>query len=594
MNIRHPHVRRPGAAVFLSYLALSVVAHLNAWRGGPAHKIQMGGGDLPTYLWGLRWVPYALSNGQNPFFTDFSNYPAGVNLLNNTNSFLLAVVAAPITVIWGSIATYNVLQTLAFACSAFAAYVLLRRWTSWRPAAYVGGLLYGFSPFMVAAGWAHLFLIFAPVPPLIILCLDELIVRQRGSNVRWGLCLGLLVVVQFFISSEMLANTVELCVAGVVVLALLCRDQVRPRFAYAARGVLAGAALAAVLLAYPAWFTLFGPQHVRIEIPAEIVSSDLLAPIVPNSNHVLTPSAVRELGDSFSGPIPFMGRTYVIAGVGYLGIPLLLLLGWIVVRYRRLVAVRLFAIMTFVAFVASLGPRLKIGAELTDIRMPAWILTKLPVLDATVTYRYALFVPLGAAVVLAIGLDRMREELAARPQTRASRYVLPALTAIVMVPLLPSFPYSVMDVPTPRYFSSGAATEVPAGSVLVSYPFPGPLAAETMAWQARNDFHYRIVGGYQNLPDGRGGFSHEGNLSVTKDVLNGFLRGDPPTITADVRSSMLADLVAWDAETIAIDLGAPGASDVVSLYSQLLGRDPEHTEGVALWRSVGGTTEGGP
>jgi hypothetical protein len=111
--------------------------------------------------------------------------------------------------------------------------------------------------------------------------------------------------------------------------------------------------LAAVVLAYPIWFTFAGPQHVKVEVPAEIVSTDVLAPVVPNSNHVLAPVFARDVGDSFSGPIAFRGRSYVIAGVGYLGVPMLLLLAWFVVRNRRLVVVRLFAVVAAVAFVAS-------------------------------------------------------------------------------------------------------------------------------------------------------------------------------------------------------------------------------------------------
>src|SRR5205085_8691189 len=125
---------------------------------------------------------------------------AGVNMLNNTTPMLLAVVASPVTVVVGAAASYNLLTTLAFAASAGAAYVLIRRWTSWRPAAFVGGLLYGFSPYMVSVGWAHLFLTFVPWLPLMVLCLDEVLVRQRGSPIRWGLALGLLAIAQFFTS----------------------------------------------------------------------------------------------------------------------------------------------------------------------------------------------------------------------------------------------------------------------------------------------------------------------------------------------------------------------------------------------------------
>src|SRR5207249_12014240 len=68
---------RPGVAAGTSYLGLSIVLNLNAWTGGASEKVQMGGGDLVTYLWALRWVPYALSHARNPFYSDFANYPAG-------------------------------------------------------------------------------------------------------------------------------------------------------------------------------------------------------------------------------------------------------------------------------------------------------------------------------------------------------------------------------------------------------------------------------------------------------------------------------------------------------------------------------------
>jgi len=48
------------------------------------------------------------------------------------------------------VASFNVLEVLAFAASATAAMVMVRRWTTWLPAAYVAGLLYGFSPYMAA------------------------------------------------------------------------------------------------------------------------------------------------------------------------------------------------------------------------------------------------------------------------------------------------------------------------------------------------------------------------------------------------------------------------------------------------------------
>jgi hypothetical protein len=141
-----------------------------------------------------------------------------------------------------------------------------------------------------------------------------------------------------------------------------------------------------------------------------------------------------------------------------------------------------------------------------------------------------------------------------------------------------------MRLRVPEYFQSAAFEAIPPGSVLVLYPFPGAWSAETMVWQAENDFRYRIVGGYQNLPDGHGGFSHEGNLSVTRDYLNDLFFGRrPPELTPALRQAILADLQDWQAETVAVDTSVQGAANAVELFTSLLGRPPTSEGGMAIW-----------
>ena len=61
------------------------------------------------------------------------------------------------TWIWGPVASLNVASTITPALTAFTAFVVIRRWVSWTPAAFVGGLLYGFSPFILSSlEFAHL------------------------------------------------------------------------------------------------------------------------------------------------------------------------------------------------------------------------------------------------------------------------------------------------------------------------------------------------------------------------------------------------------------------------------------------------------
>jgi peptidoglycan/LPS O-acetylase OafA/YrhL len=99
--------------------------------------------------------------------------------------------------------------------SATAAFVVLRRWQVWSPAAALGGLLYGFSPYMVGQSRDHIELIFVPLPPFIALTVVS-ILQRRGSPLRLGIQLGLLVTAQYLISPEITAIVGVLTVAAVV------------------------------------------------------------------------------------------------------------------------------------------------------------------------------------------------------------------------------------------------------------------------------------------------------------------------------------------------------------------------------------------
>jgi hypothetical protein len=110
-------------------------------------------------------------------------YPHGVNLLADTEEVGIGVALAPLTWNFGPVATLNVALTLSPTLSALAMFVLIRRWISWMPAAFFGGLLYGFSPFvLMSLTNAHLMLGMAFIPPLVVARLDELFVRQRQAE----------------------------------------------------------------------------------------------------------------------------------------------------------------------------------------------------------------------------------------------------------------------------------------------------------------------------------------------------------------------------------------------------------------------------
>ncbi|HEX3460084.1 MAG TPA: hypothetical protein VHT49_04210, partial [Acidimicrobiales bacterium] len=248
-----------------AYLALSVIVWWNVWSGHPTSTTTCGCGDSSLFTWFLAWPAHAIAHGLNPLYSTDLFHPTGVNLLANTSELAYGVVLAPVTWIFGPIATLNVALTLSPFLSALAMFVLLRRWVGWQPAAFVGGLLYGFSPLvLVSLSDAHLMVATLVVPPLIVGCLDELLIRQRRRAVPVGVVLGALVAVQFFIGTEVLTLTIICGVLGVGVVLLYGlwhRLEVRRRRDHAVVGLMAGVVTAVVLLAYPLWFAVDGPAH---------------------------------------------------------------------------------------------------------------------------------------------------------------------------------------------------------------------------------------------------------------------------------------------------------------------------------------------
>ncbi len=165
-------------------------------------------------LWLLAWVPHAVAHGLNPFFSNAMYVPTGLNLGQNTASPLLGLITAPLAPVASPLVRANLMTVLAMPASATAGFVVLRKWDVWWPAAALGGLIYGFSPFLIGHSLGHLSLIFMPVPPFIALTVAS-VFRQMGSPRRRGVQLGLLLCAQYLISPEVLTSVAVLIVAAV-------------------------------------------------------------------------------------------------------------------------------------------------------------------------------------------------------------------------------------------------------------------------------------------------------------------------------------------------------------------------------------------
>ena len=190
------------AVVFVVYLLIGIVAFWPVYPGISQHPF--GSFDFLQTVWFLGWVPHALAHGLNPFFSNAIYVPTGVNLAQNTSTPLLGLITAPFAPVFSPLVRANLLMVLAMPISATAAFVVLRKWQVWGPAAALGGLVYGFSPYMVGQSISHLELIFVPLPPFIALTVAS-ILQNKGSSRRLGVQLGLLVAAQYLISPEVLS-----------------------------------------------------------------------------------------------------------------------------------------------------------------------------------------------------------------------------------------------------------------------------------------------------------------------------------------------------------------------------------------------------
>jgi hypothetical protein len=581
---------RPDVVIILAYAGLSLVPYWHFWSAGGT-RLAGKGGDLALDTWFLDWTAYALAHGHNALMTDWGNYPFGVNGVTNTSVPLLGLLAAPVTLLFGAFVTVTLLFTLAFPLSSLSAYVLLRHWTRWRPAAFAGGLLYGFSPYLVGQGLGHLHLAFVPLPPLIFLVLVRMSASQAQARHAWawGAVLAVLCVAQFFISAEVLASTVVVGAIGLAIAAALDPAAARDRWAFVARAIGTASLITAALLTYPLWLLVAGPA--RISGPAQQTSyyrGNLLAPVIPDSAMHFRVAGWVHLADTFSGNPSENGS--------YLGPALLLLLIAGTIALWRRPVVKVAALTTAAAFVLSLGSRLTVGRRVWKaVPLPEAALNHVPVLDNTIAARYSLYVMLGAALIFALTLEALRDRLGdllrGRLGASGHRSALAAgaacggLACLALVPLLPAWPYSARVTQVPGYFSSGQVTAVPAGSVAVLYPFPTSGDATPMLGQVAAGLRFKMPGGRFVIPaPGSAGTPPSDQLPLVGQVFAQLTGGQMPARTAARRSALRGQMRAWDVRAVLVQpLGARPAL-VMPFFEWLLGRPPDvRSGGISAW-----------
>jgi hypothetical protein len=586
------------------YLSLALVVWWGVWSNHPTSTTTCGCGDSALFLWFFAWPAHAMAHGLDPFYSTAMSHPGGVNLLANTSELALGTVLAPVTWAFGPVASMNVSLTLAPAMSALAMFLLVRRWVDWAPAAFCAGLLYGFSPLvLVALSDAHLMLGWAVVPPLVVACVDDLLFCRRHRPVGVGLVLGLLLVVQFFVGTEVLLLLGIMAVPAAALLGawgLGHGAAVRAHARHAVTGLVTGAATGGVLLAWPTWFALAGPAHISGRVWPTLYlgfeGTTMKAYVWPTPVSAGFTVFTHRVG-GYQGPT--MSGQYV--GIGMVAVAVVGL-----VVYRRDRRLMFFGAMAAVSVVASLGVS-------RTVWLPWQALAGQPLFQNIIPSRFLVVTYLCLAAMLGLVVDHVRRAVLDRSGAgegagagRADRSIAAAVglavAAVGLAPvasyLAPTVPMVTQPVRAPTWFTT-VAPHLPPHQVLLVFPVPYQVIESAMAWQAVGGFPYDMVGG--GGPGGvieRTGAERPGAEAIGRAS---FSFTGQHLRTGDVVASRAA-LVGWRVDTAVLpdQPGLPAYDRVTSVpytvafMTAVTGRAPARVAGSWVWANASSDLPTGP
>ncbi|HEX3793698.1 MAG TPA: hypothetical protein VHV57_04285 [Acidimicrobiales bacterium] len=605
------------------YLLMAMVVWWHVWvTGSPRSTISCGCGDPVQELWWLEWVPWAIAHGHNPFFTSalFSG-TGGVNALTNTSALFPGLVLAPVTALWGPIASFNVIATVAPVISAYAMFLfgraLSRTGAAGAGAAGAGaagpsvtgpvlaGLLYGFSPFVMAnLPLGHVHLVLGPFLPLLALIVYKIVTGTQGGvagrrrAALLGLLAGLLLVAQYFTGSELMAITAVAAVGGLLPVLIW-----RRRTWWARRGdllVAAGAALvvALPLLAYPIHYEVAGRRHtIGPPWPDNTVgqaAGTIVNPVHHLSTALLPLHLLRYFGALKGPPLGYVGWALIV-----------FLLLSVVVWFRRPVAWGAL-VMGLLAWQLSVGiPRH--GDQWTLWR----VLAHVPVVADIQPYRFSDIVFFCAAILLTISvaawrstLDRFltrdlphqhqhqhqhqhRLQLRFRSRLVGLAAVIPLIAAVgVLVPVATTYaiPLAASAKNEPAWFRL-QAPKLPLGTRVLTIPFPTSIVPDAMAWQAEDDLRFDLVGGYALTPgqDGRHD-SWVDPLTGAAHLLSNLTYGVPrPVGTPAQMRALYGAFKAWGVQVMVLPERFVNAAADAALLTAADGRLPLIVDGAYVW-----------
>lgn len=577
------------------YLLVLVVASTIVYGGLLAHPgdhVFADNDDTSLFIW---WIGHAADVVSSWFggghgdhsllYTHEMNAPTGVNGAWNTSVVGLALPLVPLTWLAGPVVAFNAAIVAAPVVDALAAALLARLFMA-RPAAFLAGFAFGFSPYVVAQSSGHLNLAFVPAIPLALWALLRMDrCRTRGARRACAAVFGLVLGWQFYVSTEVLAG---MFLAGCVFVLSWAVFDLRGLRVFVQRtwtqllaavglALCVGASLLIVMTTAPG-----APQQtIR---PTGVWNSDLLDLVVPG-----TYTWIGSAPEVIPRQVP-IDPAEIGAYLSIIWLVLVLVVTWRMWRHPVLAKpVRITAVAGALMFLLSMGSPLYVAGEAVLPWGPFALVEALPVLGNVLPMRLAVYSTLAASLLLGIAW-----------QTRyawSSGWARDAVTVGVLGSLVMSTsgPVTTRTVDVPDFYTDEIAERIPEGSVVKTLPRPQamatPHADETMVYQAVSGFSYAETGGYFIGSTDTSPVVY----STPPDAVDVLLEGQEilPEGADPLAAEAMTELAADGVDFVVVSGSGwflpHEASDIADYLGTSSGLDPVETQGVYLLdlRSLG-------
>lgn len=563
---RLPLAFRAGAL----YLVLALVWTLPVWvhPGTRIPDVAWSGyaTDAPVLLWGLAWVPFAISHGLLPYYSHWLNAPAGANFAVAGPPVLFDLLLWPVTVWGGVVNAYNALVVLSIVLNALAAFVACRRFVHRSGVAVLAGGVYGFCPFVIGQGLAgHPNLMLVPTIPLVTLLLHELLIRQKALAWRTGLYLGALAAAQLLTSVEVAVTTAIAALGISCAMAVRWHGLVLARWPYVWRVSAWAVAVSAPVTVLVAWADLLSPGvgHGQL-INGSIFAPNPLTLLLPGLNAAVTLPALHAF--------LLQANLEPTEALGTVGLPLAVVL-WQLGRRHDMVTHGVIVALVMV-LIFMLGASLPLRGTNVGIPLPEAVFAHLPLLGNLLPDRLSALADWLMVLCLAMYSDRLPVwTIRRRP------WLLVVLAVLSWLPVVPS---PTLNVTTPPYFLGG---RIPVGATLLVYPFAqDAVGSISELWQAQSHLRFRLTSGYYLRAPSPAPITQYGPpLTPLTLALDRILwTGRWTAVTPHLRWTTSQYLQAHYVTEVVAGPGAHHAA-AVRLLAALLGRAPLAIGGVDVW-----------